>query len=885
MTRSKANSMKQRGVDFKKIRRKVGRKLPPPKNTTNTEIKSKAIVLPEQSVAAEKGGLPVNKKGLTLKELLQQTSHHNAKVRRAELMLPKYAAVEKFRERIIDDDKVVRKSLYDLLKLVIFPGCKEGTQQQIISLLMAYIFHATTHIAVDVRIMAFNFLSLVIEFHPPSFSSYAEKIFQNYEDILKNNQYYLQDKGKLKDFLDGLVRCLMLLPWNKGETGLHNKDDRGLRVPHAYEDDKSMSCNNDFSHIIQKLKNLVSLLINVFTEFIRSVNALASPEGKSFGCLASILHSIDLIVRSFVYWTRRKKSKFPIFQAEPDVVVWDDTISFVFLKKLNPLFPLNPVHHLSEKDCDRLLDLNMVIAKIFFELNEWICLHPDLMKKFLEFIENALLGKLCRAKQSGTAVWEKHLVQLLPFIPNFLFLGATYWTSHHSSKKNKNWPSCLLKAFTHTFRESKPDSSLKLACVSAIEDMLNHYISASLKVANTHSLESTENSEFVDALLAWTRELPLLLIQLRDNHPVCSKAVLHLLLHIGQNAPVHPSLVCTYDNLQSSLLEFYSTCREGGHICCGPFLRLPRESQELSLCCVSYFSHLDWPLLKSMACCCLSPDLDPHALFWTIDVLDSAYKAGHIKVTDFLNVFVTLVLRFEVSPDVSFVGLKSDPRRQTLRSMTTRLCSYMVQMGNNSLVLQMTEEIIVQQIVLKPFLDNNCSLLRMIVALDSDSDFESKPKPSRLSEQSITFLGHHLLEYLMDAIQCVPEDGDKERTSSSILLYYLEPCFLLFGRCHKLMSLVLKTMRSAITETSLTPISDNCTQHTSNCLIKVDVVASVLIAMHKDKKLRKIMVEVKEDIDYIIQEIHLLQSSRDSNMTIEERHKLHCTCEQLKILK
>lgn len=41
-----------------------------------------AIILPEQSLASEKAGLAVSKKGLTLKELLQQTSHHNAKVRR-----------------------------------------------------------------------------------------------------------------------------------------------------------------------------------------------------------------------------------------------------------------------------------------------------------------------------------------------------------------------------------------------------------------------------------------------------------------------------------------------------------------------------------------------------------------------------------------------------------------------------------------------------------------------------------------------------------------------------------------------------------------------------------------------------------------------------------
>lgn len=84
MVRSKASSKKQqkKGIDFKKIKRKLGRKLPPPKNATNTEIKSKAIVLPEQSVATNKEGLAVSKKGLTLKELLQQTSHHNAKVRR-----------------------------------------------------------------------------------------------------------------------------------------------------------------------------------------------------------------------------------------------------------------------------------------------------------------------------------------------------------------------------------------------------------------------------------------------------------------------------------------------------------------------------------------------------------------------------------------------------------------------------------------------------------------------------------------------------------------------------------------------------------------------------------------------------------------------------------
>jgi hypothetical protein len=43
-----------------------------------------AIVLPEQSMALERAGMAVNKRGLTLQELLQQTGHYNANVRRGE---------------------------------------------------------------------------------------------------------------------------------------------------------------------------------------------------------------------------------------------------------------------------------------------------------------------------------------------------------------------------------------------------------------------------------------------------------------------------------------------------------------------------------------------------------------------------------------------------------------------------------------------------------------------------------------------------------------------------------------------------------------------------------------------------------------------------------
>ncbi len=56
------------GVDFKKYKHKVGKKLPSgASNATDTTVKSRQITLPQQSVAADKSGLAVTQRNLTLK--------------------------------------------------------------------------------------------------------------------------------------------------------------------------------------------------------------------------------------------------------------------------------------------------------------------------------------------------------------------------------------------------------------------------------------------------------------------------------------------------------------------------------------------------------------------------------------------------------------------------------------------------------------------------------------------------------------------------------------------------------------------------------------------------------------------------------------------------
>ncbi|KAG6754021.1 hypothetical protein POTOM_042029 [Populus tomentosa] len=837
MAKTKGSSKKQqkRGIDFKKIKRKIGRKLPPPKNTTNTEIKSKAIVLPEQSVASEKAGLAVSKKGLTLKELLQHTSHHNAKVRKdalmgmkdlflnhpEELKLHRYAVIEKLRERISDDEKTVRENLYQLLKSVILPGCKEDNQGPVISLMMAYIFNAMTHLAIDVRLMAFKFFDLAVEYHPPSFFSYAEKILQNYEDILRKNQFYLEDKVKLKNALAGLVRCLLLLPSSK-EVNLPAKNIPEKKILQAFEPDVP-TVFAEYSVIIKKLKDLVPVLVNCFQDFLPVLHD--SLDAQSFDCMLNILRSIDLAVAFFIHG---------IQQGHPESPPLDQSISSVLLKKLLVVFPLSPMHHLSEKDDDRYVILNIVITEIFMHLSEWICPPAVLFEKFLTFVEYVLLEKSCSNVRSNKAVREKQMSTLIPFIPKLV------------SRVIGNWKNRLLQAFTKTFQDCSPESSVKLACLAAIEEM----------IISQEDLLCTDvnDSGLFDYKITWIRELPMLLILLGDRHPSSSKVVLHLLLRLGQRSLL-------YDDMQGLLKEFYSTDQDKGH------------------------------------------ELDPFMLFRIIEVLHSTYKAGHIQISDFISFLITLASRFKVFPENIFPATERDIKtsnRATFKSLTSVVCACLSQMGDNSLIFAILEKVILEQIVswltfmqfcylhrwscfwasesLKPFLDNSCAMLRMLIALDS--------KPTRLSEQSICSLSNVLSAYLIDVAHCFPEDDDESMSSihGQTRRYYLLPSFILFDRSHKLLNLVLNVMGSSINGRSFSLLSGDHICYAKGSSSIINAIVSVLLWLQREAKVQQILYLYKEEIDHISRSICSLQSLEEINVPIEERHIIKRAIDRLKTL-
>ncbi|OVA09115.1 Pre-rRNA-processing protein IPI1/Testis-expressed sequence 10 protein [Macleaya cordata] len=860
MVRSKLPSSKKqqkRGVDFKKIKRKIGRKLPPPKNATNTEIKSKAIILPEQSIASERVGLAVSKKGLTLKELLQQTSHHNAKVRKDalygigdltlkypdELRVHRLAIIEKLRERISDDDKVVRETLYELLKSVIFRGSKEDMSGPFISLIMAYIFNAMTHLAIDIRLMSFKFFDLVVQHYPSSFLSSAEKVLQNYGDILRKNHIFLDDRSKLKNALVGLVRCLSLLPFVNKEVDSPSDNSNNARgTLHAFEPETPKE-HTGVSSIIKALEGLLPILLNCFQELTPSVRVMPQVDAQSFDCMSYVLQSIDLAVRFFVYGNNSCQTSFEVFVPSmskgADVIVWGKNTMLMLLKKLLEVFPLSPIHHPTEKDDDRYYVLNIGIAEILMHISESIDPLAILEEKFLEFIENALSGQILCNTRSSRSVREKHLVSLLPFIPQLVSLVES------------NWKFRLLQAFTKAFKGCKPDSSLNLACLSAIEEML---LPLNRKV--TVFLDTSE-PEILDHQISWIRELPQLLVHLGDRHPSSSKVILHLQLRLGQCAPMNPSLAWEYDNMQNSLIEFYSMlldeAEDEGGIHYGPFLKLPRDCQELSISSLYYFSSLDPLLLQSVASCCLCNNLEPYVLFRIIEVLHSSYKAGHIHIADYISFFVTLLARFKVIPEKFYCAMEDNEKisnRGTFKALTDAVCSCLSRIGDDTLVLQILQKTMVSELSLNPPLDNKRAMLRLLLLLDS--------RPTILPEESISNLANSVLQYLIDAASYIPENSADESNDSNqiwICKYYLAPCFFLFDRSDKLLTLVLNLMGSSMAENNSSFPSHHGTICAFDQSSRISAIASILLFMHNDVKLQRALSSCKAEIRLILRNL------------------------------
>ncbi|GJP50396.1 hypothetical protein CLOM_g9522 [Closterium sp. NIES-68] len=200
MGNQKAVRLKLKGVDFKKVKSKVGRKLPAPANETKTTVKAKTILLPGQKLLDDRSEGALSLRGQTLPELLNQSGHYSDKVRQEslvrlrellaanpeELRLHAGTILAKLAPRIADVDKKTRDALQLLMRAVLFPTMQpESRMAPFFPLLMGHVGCAMTHVAADIRHSALPFLSLLLLHYPSLFrASSTAQVVSHFVDIL-----------------------------------------------------------------------------------------------------------------------------------------------------------------------------------------------------------------------------------------------------------------------------------------------------------------------------------------------------------------------------------------------------------------------------------------------------------------------------------------------------------------------------------------------------------------------------------------------------------------------------------------------------------------------------------------------------------------------------
>ncbi|KAM0913507.1 hypothetical protein ACQ4PT_012109 [Festuca glaucescens] len=853
---------KQRGgVDFKKYKHKVGRKLPPPKNTTNTEIKSKMIVLPEQSMASERAGMAVNKRGLTLRELLQQTVHYNPKVRRAalngikdlvtkhpaELKLHKVAMIEKLQERICDSDKVVRESLYTILQSLIFPSLKEDnaiSTRSTLSLLMANVLNGMTHLSMDIQLMAFRFLELVVLNFPSSFPRHAEQAFNNFVAVLSNDRIHLQDKSKLNSVLTGLGHCLSLVARatendDASNRPVHNLSTRELWKP-TLDEDNSGSSTFVTSNVLTKLQNLIQILVNSIEVAASEICAKPANDAPSSEALLSALHCLDLICRIFVREAKKPQMEFGRTKTlfGPD---WLNSSVLVYLKKL---WGVKRLFH--EKGDDRFFIFNLKIAEIFLCLRTSVDDTMFSAEELCQFVSSLFSkAKVLRNKD----LMETHLGPLITCIPGLI---------SNAADDSKGY---LLEAFTDAFRDSSVDCKLILPYLDAVGEML---------LPEKSGITFTEHDSGISEYRStWINELPGILLQSVDKAPTVTKVVLELLLRIGQ---YFPTLEC--ENLRP-IAQLFGTKSSSGMVELGPFIYLPHDCQELAIACLYYFSNLLPDITEPLACCCLSDKLEPLILFRIVEVLQSTYKAGNLQITEQLSFLSLLMARFDVNRGMSCT--QEDARKisnwNTFKALNHLILTSLSEMGDGSLVLELIWNNLSNEIARKPSPHNINGLFRIIVTLDAATN-------KLMDEDVIKLIAGYLVDAARDLSKTIEVGFQSDKTR--LFQYFIKPCRIMFEQNDKLLCCTLEMLKSFASGNDHIFSSVSNLDYPRELSQRVCIVTTILVFLCNDQRLHRNLSLSKTVIKGIL---HYIRHQMDSNVpdvTYGEKQTLKFAFEQLK---
>ncbi|XP_022787365.1 testis-expressed protein 10-like isoform X1 [Stylophora pistillata] len=183
--------------DFQKVKFKVGKKLKPADNATDSSFKSRAIFIPTQLHTLD--NVPTNQRNQTLKDLLAQVGHYSVNTRQEALgglkdLLHHHEnllqenlgiVIKKVCEKMSDSDPSVRQSLL-LLLCFIFPLVSQEKMAPFSALVIAHLSCAMTHIYDDIQHDSLGFLELCLRYFPSLMVGSSSQLIQNFVSMISH---------------------------------------------------------------------------------------------------------------------------------------------------------------------------------------------------------------------------------------------------------------------------------------------------------------------------------------------------------------------------------------------------------------------------------------------------------------------------------------------------------------------------------------------------------------------------------------------------------------------------------------------------------------------------------------------------------------------------
>lgn len=104
-----------------------------------------------------------------------------------------------------------------------------------------------------------------------------------------------------------------------------------------------------FAHVSGILKEIVAVLINCFQDFLPLIHASQRINKESFDCIRHILRSIGYAIKFSIRRHKQRQTAWRPASEEVTLMILDQDIASMLLKKLLGSFPLDPENNLYGK--------------------------------------------------------------------------------------------------------------------------------------------------------------------------------------------------------------------------------------------------------------------------------------------------------------------------------------------------------------------------------------------------------------------------------------------------------------------------------------------------------------------------------------------------------